>query len=124
VKVVVDGSPVNLTEDGRVMAAPGTHVVQFINEQFNYRVTEKLEVRPGETTAHTLTLPMGTVRVTAPEGTAILVDGQPANGRPGDGLSVAIGSHEISARHPDLGERKMAVDVKHGGLTEVTMRFE
>jgi hypothetical protein len=124
VKVVVDGVAVSLTEDGRVMASPGTHVVQFINEQFNYRVTEKLEVRPGETTAHTLTLPMGTVRVTAPEGTAILVDGQPAHGTPSEGLSVAIGSHEISARHPDLGERRMPIDVKHGGLTEVTLRFE
>ena len=30
---------------------------------------------PGETTAHTLTLPMGSVRVTAPEGAEIKVDG-------------------------------------------------
>jgi hypothetical protein len=124
VKVVVDGVPVSLTEDNRVMATPGTHVVEFSNEQFNYRVTERLDVRPGETTAHTLQLPMGTVRVTAPEGAAILVDGKPVAGTPSEGLSVAIGSHEISARHPELGERRMPVDVKHGGLTEVTLRFE
>ena len=124
VKVVIDGAPVSLTEDGRVMVAPGNHVVEFINTQFNYRATERLEVRPGETTPHTLTLPMGTIRVTAPEGAAILVDGRPAAGIASEGLSVAIGSHEISARHPNLGERRMPVDVKHGGLTEVTMRFE
>jgi CheY-like chemotaxis protein len=124
VKVVVDGRPVSLTEDGRAMVTPGGHVVEFVNEQFNYRSTEKLDVRPGETTAHTLTMPTGTVRVTAPDGSAILVDGQPAVGSPAEGLSVSIGSHEISAKHPDLGERRMPVDVKHGGLTEVTLRFE
>ncbi|RPI53947.1 MAG: PEGA domain-containing protein [Acidobacteria bacterium] len=124
VKVLIDGRPVSLTEDGRVMVTPGNHVVEFVNEKFNYRVTEKLEVRPGETTPHTLTLPMGTIRVTVPEGAAVLVDGQPAAGSASEGLSVAIGSHEISATHPELGERRMPVDVKHGGLTEVTLRFE
>jgi hypothetical protein len=124
VKVVVDGVAMSLTEDNRLMATPGTHVVEFINEQFNFRVTERLDVRPGETTAHTLTLPMGTVRVHAPEGATVMVDGRPSLGTPGDSLSVAIGSHEISARHPELGERRMSVDVKHGGLTELYMRFE
>jgi len=95
-----------------------------MNEQFNYRVTERLDVRPGETTAHTVQLPMGTVRVTAPAGAAIFVDGKPVAGTPSEGLSVPIGSHEISARHPDLGERRMSVDVRHGGLTEVILRFE
>ena len=104
------------------MLPPGSHAVEFVNEQFNFRAAERVEVRPGETAVHNVTLPMGTIRVSAPEGAAILVDGQPAAGNPSEGLSVAIGSHEISARHPQLGERRMPVDVKHGGLTEV--RFE
>ncbi len=124
VKVVIDGRPVNLSEDGRAMVTPGSHVVQFIADQFNYRSSERLDVRPGETTPHTLELPMGRIRVTAPAGAAVLVDGQPAAGTPSEGLSVAIGSHEISATHPALGERRMPVDVKHGGMTEVTLRFE
>ena len=124
VKVVVDGTPMNLPEDGRIMVPPGSHAVEFVNEQFNFREAERVEVRPGETAVHNLTLPMGTIRVNAPEGAAILVDGQPANGNAREGLSVAIGSHEISARHPQMGERRTPVDVKHGGLTEVTLRFE
>jgi hypothetical protein len=124
ITVVVDGKPVNLTEDGRVMTTPGKHVVQLISERFNYRATETLDVLPGETTAHTLTLPMGTVRVTAPDGTEVKVDGAPASGIPAEGLSVAIGSHEISATHPSLGERRASVDVRHGDLTEVTLRFD
>jgi hypothetical protein len=67
---------------------------------------------------------MGTVRVHAPEGAEIKVDGAPATGRASDGLSVAIGSHEISAMHPSLGERRASIDVRHGEAAEVTLRFE
>lgn len=124
VTVVVDGTPVNLTDEGRVMTTPGRHVVELISDRFNYRATETLDVTPGETTAHTMALPMGSVRVTAPEGAEIKVDGAPATGTPAEGLSVPIGSHEISAVHPALGERRAWVDVRHGGVTEVTLQFE
>jgi hypothetical protein len=124
VTVAIDGKPVNLTDDGRVMTTPGKHVVEFVSDRFNYRATETLDVQPGETTAHTLILPMGSVRVAAPEGVEIKVDGAPASGTPAEGLSVAIGSHEISATHPSLGERRASVDVRHGEPTDVTLQFE
>jgi hypothetical protein len=113
-----------LNEDGRVMTAPGTHVVEFVSERFNYRASETFHVAPGETIAHTLTLPMGTVRVTAPEGSQIKIDGTPAAGIAADGLPVTIGAHEITATHPSLGERRASVDVRHGGPTDVTLQFE
>jgi hypothetical protein len=124
ITVVVDGKPVSLTEEGRVMTAPGKHEVEFVSERFNYRARETFEVRPGETVAHTVTLPMGTVRVTAPEGSEIKIDGVPAAGTPSEGLSVAIGSHEISATHPLLGERRASVDVRQGDVADVTLQFQ
>lgn len=124
ISVVVDGTPVNLNDEGRVMTTPGRHTVEIISDRFNYRATETLDVTPGETTAHTVALPMGSVRVTAPEGAEIKVDGAPADGTPADGLSVAIGSHEISATHPLLGERRAWVDVRNGDVTEVKLQFE
>ena len=124
VNVVIDGKPVSPTEDGRVMTSPGKHVVELINERFNYRSTETLEVQPGETTPHTASVPNGTVRVTAPDGAQVRIDGQPAHGVPGEGIQLAIGSHEISAVHPQQGERRVAVDVRQGALTEVTLRFD
>jgi hypothetical protein len=124
VSVVIDGRPVNLTEDGRIMAPPGKHIVELISDRFNYRSAQTLEVKPGETTAHTLAVPMGNVRVTAPADAVIRVDGQPHQGVPSEGLAIPIGSHEISAVHPQLGERRVAVDVRHGALTEVTLSFD
>ena len=67
---------------------------------------------------------MGRVRVTAPEGSEIKVDGAAASGTAAEGVSVAIGSHEISATHPSLGERRASVDVRHGDVTDVTLQFE
>jgi hypothetical protein len=123
VTIKVDGRAVNLTDDNRLMVSPGKHSVELFSERFNYRTTQTLEVRPGDTTAHTLTAPMGNVRVTAPEGTEILVDGEAPSGSPSEGFAIAIGAHEISARHPVLGERRLPVDVRHGGLTEVTVTY-
>jgi hypothetical protein len=124
ITAVIDGEPVNLTDDGRFMTTPGKHTVELISERFNYRATETLEVRPGETTAHTVSLPIGSVRVTAPDGAEIRIDGQPASGVPAEGLPVTIGSHEITATHAELGERRVEVDVREGSLTEVTLVFE
>jgi hypothetical protein len=124
VKVIVDGRPVSLTEDSRVMTSPGRHTVEFISDQFNYRTTETIDVRPGETTAHTLTLPMGTVRVSAPQGAEIRVDGQKPEGIPAEGISVSIGAHEITAIHPERGERRVSVDVKLGAPTDVSLHYD
>ena len=124
VKVMVDGRPVSLTDDGRVMTTPGRHTVEFSNEQFGYRATQSLDVQPGATTAHTLDLPMGTLRVRAPEGADVRVDGQPSTGIPSDGMPIAIGAHEVSAAHPDLGVRRASVDVKYGRVTDVTLHFD
>jgi hypothetical protein len=124
VSVVLDDHPVNLTEDGRLMASPGKHVVEIISDRFNYRAKETLDVRPGETTAHTVSLPMGSVRVTVPDGAEIKIDGAAVAGSPSEGLQVAIGSHEVSATHPSLGERRASIDVRHGTPTDVTLQFE
>ena len=124
VTVLIDGQAVSLNDEGRVMTTPGKHDVEFVSERFKYRSMETLNVTPGETTAHTLNLPMGTVRVTAPEGAEIKVDGAPASGSPTEGLPIPIGSHEISATHPTLGERRATVDVRYGDVTEVALQFE
>ena len=91
VSVTIDGQPVNLTDDARIMTSPGRHVVEFRNDQFSFRATETLEVRPGSTTAHTLVLPKGTLKVRAPEGAEVRVNGEPATGVASEGLQVAIG---------------------------------
>ena len=47
VSVTIDGQPVNLTDDARIMTSPGRHVVEFRNDQFGLQTTETLEVQAG-----------------------------------------------------------------------------
>jgi hypothetical protein len=124
VQVVVDGQPASLTEDGRLMTTAGKHVVELISERFNYRATETFEVRPGETTAYTLSAPMGRVNVEAPEGAEIRVDGEPATVVAGEPLALAVGTHEILATHAERGERRVTIDVRHDVTTEVALQFQ
>jgi CheY-like chemotaxis protein len=122
--ILVDGRPVTLTDDGRIMTTPGKHQVEMISEQFKYRTTETLEVRPGDVTPHTFSLPMGSVHLTAPDGTEIRVEGEVVGRMPLEDLSIAIGNREITAVHPLLGERKVTVEVRHGEVADVKFYSE
>ena len=116
VNVVIDGKPVSLTDNGRVMTSPGKHVVELINDRFNYRSTETLEVRPGETTAHTASVPTGTVRVTAPPGAEVRIDGQPINGVAGEGVGachwITRGIRDASRARENGGSPSMSATAR------------
>ena len=55
VKVIVDGRPVSLTDDGRVMTTPGATRWNSATSSSGIAPRESLDVQPGATTAHTLT---------------------------------------------------------------------
>lgn len=123
-EIFLDGRPATMTDDGRVMTTPGKHQIEMVSERFKFRTTETLEVRPGDITALTVTLPLGTVHLSAPEGTEIRIGGELAGRMPMEDLSIAIGPREFTAVHPLLGERRVTVDVRHGEVVDVKFYSE
>ncbi|MCM3881662.1 MAG: PEGA domain-containing protein, partial [Vicinamibacterales bacterium] len=122
--VTLNGAATSPTEDGRFMLAPGTYQIQMTNARFNFRRSESVTVRPGEVTAHTVSLPTGAVRVSVPDGTEVTVDGQPIGKAPfAELLPLVVGTHEIKGSHPELGERRAAIDVKFQETTDATLGF-
>lgn len=119
----VNGKPMWNTDDGQLMIAPGRYEVELINQRLNYRETKTLEVKPGEITAYDVSPPMGVVRVVAPDGVEIRVDGEPAGQTPIGDLSVPIGVREIVATHPERGERRQTVEVRYGEPADVRLEF-
>ena len=120
----IDGKPVNLTDDGRLMTDAG---------KARGRVRERAVQLSRDGNAR------------RPAGRDDSAYGEPADGkrprhrsrgrrdqdrrcagrrRANRRAPVAIGSHEISATHPSLGERRASVDVRQGDPTEVTLQFE
>jgi hypothetical protein len=119
----VNGKPLWKTDDGQLMIAPGRYEIELVNQRLNYRETKTLDVKPGEVTAYDVLPPMGVVRIAAPDGVTIRVDGEPAGQTPIGELSVPIGVREIIAVHPELGERRQGVEVRYGEPAEVRLTF-
>jgi hypothetical protein len=122
--VSLNGKPASPTEDGRFMLAPGTYQIHMANNRYKFARNESLTIRPGEVTAHTVSLPTGTLRITVPDGTVVSVDGQSIGKSPfSELLPLVVGTHEIRAVHPERGERRTAVDVRFQETTEAMLPF-
>jgi PEGA domain len=124
VEVSLNGRRAPVAENGRIMTAPGTYRVDLVNARFNYHVTETLDVRPGEVTAHTVSIPTAAVHVTAPDGADISVDGQPAGKAPLADLTIPIGTHAITATHPDRGARTTTLAVRFDEINNARLEFD
>ena len=97
--------PVEVTIDGRALGrspvsialAPGKHVLQFTDPSRGINVSRAIEVGPGAKTSQQLVIGKSVVRVDAPAGAAIYVDGKPVGTAPIDEISVFEGKHRILA---------------------------
>ena len=121
--ISLNGKPASAGAEGRILTPPGSYEVSLVNDRFNYHGTKTLEVRPGEVTAYTVSLPSATVRFVAPEGAEITVDGESAGKTPHTDVSMPIGTHEITATLPDAGKRTATIAVRYGEITEARFDF-
>jgi serine/threonine-protein kinase len=98
--------PVEVTIDGRALGrspvsialAPGKHLVQFTDASRGIDVSRSIRVAAGTKTSQQLVIGKSVVRVDAPAGAAIYVDGKSVGTAPIDEISVFEGKHRILAR--------------------------
>ncbi len=121
--ILVAGRRIGATGDGEILLPPGHYEVSFVNERFNYYGGASLDVRPGQVTSHTVSLPMGVLRVATVEGAEIWVEGQLAGEAPLPEILVPIGTREVIVRTRDRGERREAIEIRQGAPTQVTIQF-
>jgi hypothetical protein len=110
-------------EDGRIRVPPGRHELDFVNTRLGFRERRGIDVTPGMTTAVNIGAVAGIVRITAPAGADVLIDGVLFGDTPIRELRLPIGAHEIVLRHPQLGEQRVSVTVGASAPTEVTIDF-
>jgi hypothetical protein len=67
-----------------------------------------------------IAVPNGRISINAVPWADVLIDGTAAGQTPLANLSLPIGSHEITFRHPQFGEKKQTVVVKAEGLLKIT----
>jgi serine/threonine protein kinase len=107
------GAPISL--------AAGRHEIELVNESVGYRDTRAVDVFAGRTVAIDITLPKGSVSFNATPWAEVWVDGQKIGETPVANVEMTAGPHEVSFRHPQLGERRLTIVVPVNGPQRVSM---
>ena len=121
---VLDGERLlGSSADGPIIAAAGRHEFEFVNSAIGYRASRVVDIKAGEITAVSVTVPNGTLNVNATPWAAVYIDGTPYGETPLGNLSIAPGEHEVVFRHPQFGDRRERVVVRTDTATRVAVNF-
>jgi len=121
-EVFKDGRAIGSTEGGRILAPPGEYTVELVGESVGCRESIRVEVKPGEVSAFTAKLPLGSLEIAAPSDTEISIDGEVVGKTPLEPVPVTVGTREVVMRHPTFGERRQVVTVVCGAGNRVAFQ--
>lgn len=107
----------------KVMLAAGKHDVLLRNESAGFETARTITVVPGQVTSVQIDPPKGLLNVNARPWADVLIDGQMAGQTPLSSLSLAIGPHQITFRHPQFGERTERIVVTARGVNHAAIDF-
>jgi hypothetical protein len=121
VQVFEGGRLIGNNLSDRIMLSAGRHDIELVNEAVGYRQTRSLQVTAGKVTAVKLEMPQGTISVNAQPWAEVWVDGERVGETPIGNFSVAIGTHSVLFRHPELGEQHHTVLVTLKGPARLSV---
>jgi hypothetical protein len=111
------------TDGGQIPIAAGRHTLRVVNERFNVRGEVAIEVRAGELSSHTFSLPTAPVQFDVVSGAEIWIDDALAGTTPLAAVDLLIGTHQVVVTHPEFGERRRSIEVRFGETTQVKVEF-
>jgi PEGA domain-containing protein len=111
------------TADGPIVTTAGRHELDFVNTTVGFRSRQIVDIRAGQIVRLAVTPPDGRVSINAVPWASVSIDGTAAGDTPLANLPLSVGEHQITFRHPQLGEQTQKVLVKAGGLTRVSAAF-
>jgi hypothetical protein len=95
----------------RIMVSAGKHDLELVNDALGFRVTKSVTVPAGKVAPITVSWPTGTASINALPWAEVFVDGAKIGETPLGNVSLPIGPHEVTFRHPELGEQKQGVTI-------------
>jgi hypothetical protein len=111
VEVREAGKLLGTSEGERLTLGAGRHELEIASPALDYRVTRSVMVLPHKLTELVVELPGGSVNLNASPWAEVFIDGQRVGETPIGNLTVAIGSHEVLFRNPQLGEKRQSISV-------------
>ena len=121
VQIFEDGRPIGTNLSDRIMVSAGHHEIEVVNEAVGLRVIRTVEVSAGRVATVKLEIPKGTISVNAQPWADVWIDGERIGETPIGNLSLAIGTHSVLFRHPELGEQHHTALVTMKGPTRLSV---
>ena len=121
---VLEGERILGSSSGRpIVTTPGRHELDFINTAIGYRSHQTVDIKPGQIVAMAVVPPDGRISVNALPWAQVWINGNSVGETPIANLPLAVGEHQITFRHPQLGEKTQTVVVRADALTRVSATF-
>ncbi len=119
-----DGRDLGQAGSDRIALEPGRHDLEFVNDALHYRAGRTVQIAAGRVRTIQLDVPTGSLAINALPWADAWVDGRPVGQTPLSSIGVAIGRHEVTLRHPELGERRRQIVVSPDAPTRLTVDFK
>ena len=97
---------------GPVVASAGRHELEFVNSELGYRTRRVVNLKGGEVVSLSLPHPEGRLSINALPWADVWIDQTHVGETPLANLSIPIGEHEVTFRHPAFGEQRRTVVVR------------
>jgi len=114
-QLLENGKLVGTSRMDRIILPIGEHEIEAVNEALGYSATRQVTVAADKPTRLQFEIPTARINVNAIPWADVTIDGTNVGQTPIGNLSIAIGSHEIVYRHPQLGEQRQTVTVTVAG---------
>jgi len=121
VDVIEHDEVVGTSGTARTMLAAGSHDVVLRNDSVGYEAHHRIDVTAGRVATLEVVPPKASVNVNARPWADVLIDGVSVGQTPLANLMLPVGSHQITFRHPQLGERRESVLVSAKNVNRVAV---
>jgi hypothetical protein len=105
----------------KVMLPAGRHDVVLRNERVGYEARRSVDVVAGSVATIDVVPPKASLNVNARPWADVVIDGALVGQTPLGNVTIPVGTHEITFRHPQLGERTQTVVITAAGVNRVAV---
>jgi hypothetical protein len=110
-RILENGQVLGLSGGAPLMLPAGRHQLEFVDDSIEMRLTRTVTIDAGKSARVSVALPNGVLFVNASPWAEIFVDGRSIGTTPLGSVALPVGSHELVARHPQLGEKRRSIVV-------------
>ena len=109
---------------GIVSAPAGRRELDLVNSVLGFRLRQVVDIKAGQVVPLAVTPPNGIININAVPWAEVLIDGKVVGETPIGNLSLSLGHHEITFRHPQFAELRQTALVRSDTITRVSVNLQ